>query len=399
MGKVRYYFFVLVMGTGLLLAGRPYVLLISFDGFRADYLNWYHTPNFDRLATAGVKAYGLKPVFVSKTFPNHYSIVTGMYIENHGLVGNTFYDPVFRETFRIGDRSKVEDARFYGGEPIWVTAERQGIKTASYFWVGSAAAVGGVRPSIWKRYDHDFPFPARIDSVAAWFTLPQDIRPHLALLYFHEPDGTGHDYGPRAPETEKMVEAMDAVLGQVLDKMEALSIGDSLNIIVVADHGMAAISQERMISLDDYVNLNSVRTESSGPYMAIWGFSAWRQKRIYNKLKGIPHLQVYRKPDIPERWHYRNHYRIKDLLLVADEGWMVFPSAPDSLNDKGTHGYDNALRSMQAIFVAGGPAFKNGYQRSTFENVNIYPLIAHILGLEPYPHIDGDLEKVSDLLK
>lgn len=399
MHKVFAFFLAFVMGIGLLLAGNPYVLLISFDGFRADYLDWYPTPNFDRLSRTGVKADGLKPVFVSKTFPNHYSIATGMYTENHGLVGNTFYDPLFKEIYQISDRSKVEDARFYGGEPIWVTAERQGIKSASFFWVGSEAPIGGILPSFTKMYQHNFPFSARIDSVAAWFSLPQDVRPHLALLYFHEPDGTGHNYGPRAQETKKTVEAMDAVLGQILDKMDALSIGDSLNIIVVSDHGMAALAQERMISLDDYVNLDKVHTEVSGPYMAIWGSSSWRLKRIYKKLKTIPHLQVYRKQDIPDRWHYKNHYRIKDLLLVADEGWMIFNSAPDTLKSKGTHGFDNALRSMEAVFVAGGPAFKVDYERKTFENIHIYPLIAHILGLEPYALIDGDLEKVRDLLK
>lgn len=182
-------YFHLILIT-LLFGNTPkdsYVLLISFDGFRADYLDWYDTPNFDRLAEQGVKADGMKPVFVSKTFPNHYSIATGMYIENHGLIGNYFYDEKLDEYFTLSDRSKVEDARFYGGEPIWVTAEKQGVKSASYFWAGSAAAVGGVRPGIWKEYDHDFPFPARIDSVAKWFSLPEEKRPHLIMLYFHEP--------------------------------------------------------------------------------------------------------------------------------------------------------------------------------------------------------------------
>ena len=203
---------------------KPYVLMISFDGFRADYIDWYNTPNFDRLAKQGVKADGMKPVFVSKTFPNHYSLATGMYIENHGLVGNYFYDKKLDATYTLSDRSKVEDGRFYGGEPLWATAEKQGMKTASYFWVGTEASIAGVRPSIWKKYDHNFSFTARIDSVEKWFNLPVEIRPQLVMLYFHEPDDAGHRFGPKSAETEAMIDSMDSIMGHILDSMEKLDI-------------------------------------------------------------------------------------------------------------------------------------------------------------------------------
>ncbi len=383
-----------------------YVLLISFDGFRADYLDWYDTPNFDRLAEQGVKADGMKPVFVSKTFPNHYSIATGMYIENHGLVGNYFYDERLNEYFTLSDRSKVEDARFYGGEPIWNTAEKQGVKSASYFWVGSVAPIGGVRPSIWKKYDHNFPFPARIDSVAKWFTLPEERRPHLVMLYFHEPDGAGHRYGPESPETEAMVDSMDTIMGKIISAMEKLDIFPKLNIIAVADHGMAAISPERTIDLSDYINLSGVEQEGSGPYSMLYGKDKQKLDRITKKLKSVPHLSVYKKEEIPDRYHFKNHYRIKDVLLVADEGWYILDKKYFGMDkwklkflQGGTHGYDNELRSMHAIFLADGPAFKDGYTRSTFENIHIYSLIAEILGLKPYEKIDGKLEKISDVLK
>jgi predicted AlkP superfamily pyrophosphatase or phosphodiesterase len=385
---------------------RSYVLLISFDGFRADYLDWYDTPNFDRFAEHGVKANGMKPVFVSKTFPNHYSLATGMFIENHGLIGNYFYDKKLGEYFNLSDRSKVEDARFYGGEPIWVTAEKQGVKTASYFWAGSEAPVGGVWPSIWKKYDHDFPFPARVDSVAKWFSLPEKKRPHLIMLYFHEPDDAGHRFGPKSAETEAMVDSMDTIMGMIIASMESLDIYPHLNIIVVADHGMAAISPERTIDLSDYVKLSGIKQEGSGSYALLYGMKKQELNDIVKKLKSVPHLNVYKKKEIPDRYHFKNHYRIKDVLLVADEGWFILDKkyhGADIFKLKflqgGTHGYDNELRSMHAIFLADGPAFKDGYSRPTLENIHIYPLIAEIMGLTPNDKIDGSLEKVRDLLK
>jgi len=404
MKKIVFFFLVSILVGNT--SNDSYVLLISFDGFRADYLDWYNTPNFDRLAQQGVKADGLKPVFVSKTFPNHYTITTGMYIENHGLVGNHFYDEKLDEFFTLSDRSKVEDARFYGGEPIWVTAEKQDVKTASYFWVGTEAPVGGIRSSIWKKYDHDFPFNARIDSVAKWFSLPEEKRPHLISLYFHEPDGAGHEYGPRSSEAEAMVESMDEIMGKIMNTMESLEISPNLNIIVVADHGMVAISPTRAIDLTDYVNLKDITQESSGPYAFLYSKTKSKLNRIVKKLKTVPHLNVYKKEEIPERYHFKNHYRIKDVLLVAEEGWYILDKkyyGADKLSLRflqgGTHGYDNELRSMHALFVADGPAFKDGYSRPTVENIHIYPLIAEILGIIPYDKIDGKLELIKDILK
>ena len=385
---------------------KPYVLLISFDGFRADYLDWYDTPHFDRFAEHGVKANGMKPVFVTSTFPNHYSLATGMYSENHGLIGNYFYDQKLDEYYKIRDRSKVEDARFYEGEPIWVTAENQGVKSASFFWVGSAAPVGGEHPSIWKRYDQAVPFPARIDAVEKWFSLPSSRRPHLVMLYFHEPDGAGHRYGPKSAETEAMVDSMDTIMGMIVASMESLDIYPYLNIIVVADHGMTTISSERTIDLSDYVNLSGIEQEGSGPYTMLYGQDKQKLDQITEQLKDVPHLKVYKKDEIPERYHYKNHYRIKDVLLIADEGWFILSKkyfGVDELNLKflqgGAHGYDNELRSMHAIFLADGPAFKDGYSRPTLENIHIYSLIAEILGLTPNDKIDGSLEKVQNVLK
>lgn len=392
-----YLLFVILFGQ----AGRPYVLLVSVDGFRPDYLQWTDTPNFDRLVQQGVKAKSLQSIYPTKTFPNHYAIATGMYAENHGLIANYFYDPKFDAIYQISDRNAVEDARWYGGEPIWVTAENQGVKTASYFWVGSEAPIGGVRPSIWKRYEHDFPFEARVDSVLAWFQLPEERRPHLVLLYFHEPDGVGHSYGPEGAETLAVIRELDTLLGTLMEGLEGLDIYDQLNTIIVSDHGMAATSPERTIDLTDYVSLKGITQENNGAFSSLYGESPKQLRKVYEKLSKAPHLKIYWKEEIPERWHYRNHYRVKDLLVVAEEGWSILNiNRPKAEYFRGgNHGYDNALWSMQAIFIADGPAFKDGYTRDTFENVNVYPIIAEILGIEPLAKIDGNVENVRDIFR
>lgn len=379
---------------------KPYVLLVSFDGFRADYLDWYDTPNFDALAERGVKAESLQPQFPTKTFPNHYSIVTGMYIENHGLIANSFYDQRLDLEFTLRNRDRVQDARFYGGEPIWVTAENQGIKTASYFWVGTEAPIGDVYPGIWKLYDMDVPFQARIDSVVSWFSLPEDRRPQFITLYFHEPDWTGHSKGPKDRKTRKKVEEMDSVLGDLIEALSDLIISEQLNIIITSDHGMVEVRSKNAIYVNKYVDMKKVSMEGRGPFSFIYGKDREALNEAYATLKNVKHISVYKKDEIPERYHYRDHYRIKDILIVADEGWTIRKDRKDFSGSFifGDHGYDNTLQSMQAIFLGDGPAFKDGYERSTVENIHIYPLIAEILGIIPNENIDGNLEKISDVL-
>ena len=392
-------FTIIISFSSLIYAGNDqYVLLISMDGFRADYLEKTHTPNFDKMAKNGIRSDGLIPVFISKTFPNHYSIATGMYAENHGLIANSFFASDLGEYYSIRDRKSVEKADFYGGEPIWVTAEKQGLKTASYFWVGTEAAVSGIHPSIWKRYDQKVPFDDRIDSVMTWFSLPKPNRPRLIMLYFHEPDWTGHEYGPNSAQTIEQIQNMDGIMGTILKKAGNLTIADKLNVLVVSDHGMTEVSPEQVIDLSVYTDLSGVATVGAGPIVFLSADSSKRLTPIYNDLQQLPNAQVYWKRDIPDRWHYRAHERIPEVLIVAEEGWTLMPMGHGPGMPKGTHGYDNKLKSMQAIFVAEGPAFKSGYSKEVFENIHIYPLLAHILGLEPYSGIDGDLNVVRDLL-
>ncbi len=379
--------------------------MISFDGFRSDYLDWYDTPNMDRFISKGVRAEGLIPVFVSKTFPNHYSIATGLYAENHGLIGNHFYDSLLDDEYSLSDRSKVEDPKFYEGEPIWVTAEKNNIQTASYFWVGSEAPIKNTYPTRWKRYDHDFPFDSRIDSVVNWLSMPKKQRPNLCLLYFHEPDHTGHETGPKSNETAMMVTKMDSLFGILISKLDQLPIASKLNILVVSDHGMTEISSERTIDLSNHIETSKMKQEGSGPYSLLYDMDKNEIGNIVDKLNTVPKISAYAKKDIPDRYHFKHHHRIKDVLVIADEGWYINNQAISSsskigayIPKGGTHGYDNQLKSMHALFIANGPAFKKGIKVPPFENVNIYPLICHILNIDPNKNIDGNLENIIHIL-
>ena len=375
-----------------------YVLLISMDGFRYDYLDKANTPNFDKIVNTGASAKALVPIFISKTFPNHYSIVTGMYAENHGLIANTFYANDLQKQYSIRDRNAVENGKFYGGEPIWVTAEKQNVITASYFWVGSEAVIKNHQPTYWKKYDQKVTFNSRVDSVISWFSKPIESRPRLALLYFHEPDWTGHEYGPNSQEIIEKIKEMDTVVGDLYDKLSKLSIYDKLNVIILSDHGMTDVSDEKIIDLSSFTDLSKLRVNGAGPTVFISSDSKQLLKKTYKDLKSINNADVYWKQNIPKRFHYRNHVRIPDLLVLANEGWSLMPLGHGSSTPKGSHGYDNQLDNMKAIFMAKGPSFKKGYRRDEFENIHIYPLITHILGIKSYPNIDGDLDQVKDLL-
>ena len=394
----KYIILFLIIHTVYASDADEYVLLISMDGFRYDYLDKANTPNFDKLVNTGVSAKALIPVFTSKTFPNHYSIATGMYAENHGLIANTFFANDLNKQYSIRDRNAVENGAFYGGEPIWVTAESQNVISASYFWVGSEAVIKGQQPTYWKKYNQKVSFESRIDSVISWYSKPVQSRPRLILLYFHEPDWTGHEYGPNSNETISQIENMDNVFGNLISKISKLSIYNNLNIIIVSDHGMTDVKPDRTIDLSLVTDLSNMRVNGAGPTVFISSESKKQLKQTYKQLKNIDNADVYWKQNIPKRFHYRNHVRIPDLLVLANEGWSLMPLGHGSSTPKGSHGYDNQLDNMKAIFMAKGPSFKKGYRRDEFENIHIYPLITHILGIKSYPNIDGDLEQVKDLL-
>ena len=383
-------FLIFFINLTLLFADRDdYVLLISFDGFRYDYLDKTETPNFDYFVARGVHAKSLVPVFPSLTFPNHYSIATGAYSNSHRILSNSFFSKTLDKTYSMRDSESVQDGSFYGMEPIWVTAEKEGINTATYFWIGSEAEINGYRPSIYKKYDGSISFESRVDSVVAWFRMPEDRRPHLSMLYFSEPDYSGHRYGTDSDEIIYSIKEMDLLLGYIVDQLRTLDIYNKLNIIIVSDHGMTNLDRSKVILLDEYMNLDQYNL-ILGPSISSLNFKI--DEDIIKIDKDIAHLSIFDKGNIPTEYHFENK-DFPDYLFVADEGWFI--STTSNIKNKksfpmGMHGYISENIDMHGIFMASGPSFNNGVLVDSFENINIYPLICRTLNINPYDDVNRE---------
>jgi predicted AlkP superfamily pyrophosphatase or phosphodiesterase len=383
----------------------PTVILISFDGWRWDYDTKAPAPNLRSLMARGVRAENLIPSFPSKTFPNHYTIVTGLYPGHHGIVANAIRDPQTGRTFTRTAVRELRDPMWWGGEPIWVTAERRGQPTASMFWVGTEGPIGGFQPRYWNPYDESYPPNARVDQVLRWLDLPARERPTFITLYFSDIDSAGHDDGPESRAVRDAIGRADGYLGRLLRGLDRRRLTDAVNIVVVSDHGMAAVDATRVVVLDDYVSLDSEEVVDLNPTLGVFP-KPGREEMVYRALKGAhPRLSVYRRAETPERWHYRDHPRIPPIVGVADEGWQVLRRntlaailARRVSGQGGQHGYDPMLMSMRGIFVAAGPAFTRGATVPALENVHIYNALAQILRLTPARN-DGDPAVARTLLR
>lgn len=383
---------------------RPYVVLISFDGFRHDYLDRYRPPAFESVAKRGTRAMALIPSFPSKTFPNHYTLATGLSPGHHGIAANAFYDPVRQAWYRVGDSIAVRDARWYGGEPIWVTAERNGVRSAAYFWPGSEAAIGGVRPSRFAPYDGSVPNARRVDAVAGWLRLAPPVRPHLVLLYFSDVDDTTHRHGPDAPNTAAAVASVDRALQRLLDSIAVSPLRDSVNVVLVSDHGMTATPATQVIVVSDLLRGAGMDTTGilfgdNGPAMSLWfgGDSA----RMYRAKAALTtaHAATYLRRDAPARWRLGNNPRMGDLLMVGDLGYTLKRNGSDRDPSAGSHGYDPALSDMRGIFLAAGPGVVPGSRVPAFENVQVYAFLAALLRLDRLPIVDGALGALRSALR
>jgi len=381
---------------------RPTVILISIDGFRWDYLDKFSAPTLKKLAGNGVRAQAIIPAFPTKTFPNHYTIVTGLYPAHHGIVANTMYDPEFDAKFSLSKRDAVSDGRWWEGEPLWVAAEKQNQRSGILFWPGSEAEIAGVRPTYWKVYDDDFPNRARVDTMLAWLDLPTRRRPTFFTLYFSDVDNAGHRHSPESPEVKNAIRNVDQIIGRLMNGLKVRGLDHRVNLIIVSDHGMTPVTRDRVIFLDDYLDLNKVNVVDWNPVAAIRP-REMNKDEIYQKLANAhPHLQVYRKHEIPARFHYQNNRRIAPIICIADEGWTIkqrdTKNAAERAYTTGEHGYDNQLAAMRAIFIAHGPAFKSGLVVEPFQNIHLYHLMCAILKLQPARN-DGDLDSVRVMLR
>lgn len=377
------------------------LILISLDGFRWDYIDGQMTPNLARLASEGVRSEGLIPVYPSKTFPSLYSIATGLYPGNHGIISNNMYDREMDEEFHLSDRTAVEDPRWWGGEPIWVTAEKQGLPTATMFWAGSEAAIDGVQPRFWRRFDTSVTFEERVEQVLQWLDLPTEERPRLVALYFEEPNETSHKYGPDSPENRQAIRLVDARVGDLVEGLRRRGLEDHVNLIIVSDHGFAETSPDRVVVLDQFVELMEGEVLESGAILQIFP-KAGRRALIYSALKGAhPHLSIYLAEEIPDRYHLKQSPRVPPILGVPEVGWEVGTKQGfEALQGDfilGDHGQDPEDPRLHGIFLANGPAFRSGVTLERFENVEIYNLLASVLDLHPAPN-DGTPGRLSSIL-
>lgn len=376
------------------------VILISLDAFRWDYLQKFQPTNLSRLAREGVRAKRLIPAFPSLTFPNHYTIVTGLWPEHHGIIGNSFYDPIFKTNYNAFNSSSSQ-SRWWGGEPIWVTAIKQGRRANCMFWPGSQAEIRGVRPTEWTTFDKKIEPTQCVDTVLGWLEQPAATRPSFVTMYFHQPDTAGHHDGPDSPELAIAVAQVDAAIGRLVAGIRRLKLEAAVNLVIVSDHGMAEISRERLIALPDFVDLNKVQVDFAGAVAGLRPLDGDVNK-LYNSFKTREnHFRVYRREKMPARYHFRDNDRIPPVVIVADEGWFISKrTAAEQAGksfEKATHGFDPNLSSMGATFIAVGPAFHRNATIGPVENIHIYNLLCATLGLKPAPN-DGDDRLVKRVL-
>jgi predicted AlkP superfamily pyrophosphatase or phosphodiesterase len=382
---------------------RPLVLLVSSDGWRWDYHTKAPTPNMHRLIARGVRAEGLIPSFPSKTFPNYYTIATGLYPGHHGVVANTVRDPVTGRLLRMSDRREVQNPMWWGGEPIWNTAQRAGLAAATMFWPGSEAPIGGMRPKFWREFDERVQSSQRVDQVLAWLDLPPAERPSLITLYLNETDTVGHWYGPDSTQLRDAIQRTDRQFGRLLDGLESRGLLGRANIVMVSDHGMASTNIRRTIFIDDYVKLSDVDIVDINPTLSIIP-AAGKRDEVYRALThSHPRLSMYWREQTPEHWHLRDQLRVSPIIGVADEGWVVIRRSEYSdywkrSPDGGEHGYDPRVESMRGLFVAAGPRFKVGVTVPAFENVHVYNVLAMVLGITPASN-DGDPAVAASFLR
>ena len=375
-------------------------MLVSLDGFRWDYLDRGLTPNLSRLAREGVRAEAMVPVFPTKTFPNHYTIVTGRYPAKHGILGNVFTAPDVAGRFSLQDRDAVGDARYFLAEPIWVTAEKEGQPTAPMFWPGSEAPIGGVRPTYAVPFDGTLPDTLRIRRLLDWLDLPGARRPTLLTLYSSAVDNAGHEYGPDAEPTRRAIAQVDSLIGFLLAGLERRETAHEVNLVIVSDHGMVSTGSDRVVWLDDYVSGDALRVDEMSALLTAWPADGLEDS-VYRALGRAPHLAVYRRAALPARFHLEGSPRVAPIVAIADEGWTIAQRTaadPRPTVLRGNHGYDDTLPSMRAIFIAHGPAFRRGLTVPPFRNIHVYPLLAAVLGLEPAP-TDGSLDSVRAMLR
>jgi predicted AlkP superfamily pyrophosphatase or phosphodiesterase len=378
---------------------RVPVVIVSLDGFHPDYLDRGLTPRLNALADEGVRGAGMTPSYPSLTFPNHYTLVTGVRPDTHGIVHNTMRDPVLGD-FKSSDEAAASDARWWNGaEPLWVTAERAGLPTATMFWPGSQAAIRGVRPTHWRPYDESIGNDARVDQLVAWLDVSAAQQPRFATLYIEVIDEVGHAFGPRSAEMDVAIARVDASIGRLADALDARGI--RANLLIVSDHGMAEVPRGQFIAAEDMVDTRQADIVTIGQVVGLQPRRGHARAVEAAVLGRHDRYECWKKGELPARWRYGTHARVPAIVCQMDEGWDAiwradFAKRPP--HSRGSHGYDPALPSMRALFIARGPAFRAGARLPVFDNVDVYPLLARLAGVGPQPH-EGTIEPLLPALR
>ena len=374
-----------------------YTVIISLDGLRWDYLDTYDVPFMNQLARDGVKAV-MQPSFPSKTFPNHYTLATGLTPDHHGIIANIFWDREQGVEFSLSNKVTRADGRYYGGDPVWLTAKHQGVKTATVFWVGSDVTIQGEHPTYWLDYQtQQLDYPGRVDEIIRLLKLPEKDRPHLVMAYFEEPDRSGHDYGPMNRLTRRALEDMDLLLSNLWARIQLLPIADNVNLIITGDHGMTSVDPKRFVDIDNVVPKRWYDRFCNDYPTLIYASAPEYIDSICTALQGVDHIRAWKREDVPAYLGYGTNKNMGDVVVLPDVGWL-FADKP-SEKQRGSHGFDHMAADMQVGFRAIGPDFKVGYEKlDRFRNVCVYPLLCYLLGVTPSPN-DGSLEEVIDMLR
>ncbi|XP_042359953.1 ectonucleotide pyrophosphatase/phosphodiesterase family member 5 [Plectropomus leopardus] len=375
---------------------QPKLLLVSFDGFRWDYIYRVPTPNFHSIMDDGVKVENVENAYITKTFPNHYSLVTGLYAETHGIVANEMYDPTTNRSFSMETDSIYESQWWEEAVPLWVTVQKAGGRSGAAMWPGSDVKIHGMFPNQYLQYNASVSFESRVERIIEWFSAPKEEAVDFGVLYWEEPDESGHILGPQNNLMDKIIAGIDEKLGFLMNELKKAGLYEKVNLIVTSDHGMAQLSRDKIIELDEYVSRDLYTWVDKSPVVGILPKEG-KLEEVYSKLVDAnPNMVVYKKEDIPEHFHYQHNIRIMPILIESKEGWTITQNSSEHLM-LGNHGYDNRLRSMQPVFVARGPAFRQNYIKTSMRSVDLYPLMCHILSIHPLPN-NGSLSNVQDLL-
>ncbi len=372
----------------------PVTMMLSIDAFRPDYLYKGDTPNLDALAKGGIQA-RMQSSFPTLTFPNHEALVTGLRPDNSGIVANTMFDPAMPGVkFYNKDVTSLDPFWWKDHDPVWISAEKQGVRSGVMFWPGSEVAHGDVRPSDWIRFDANFTEAQRVRTVIDWLRRPADIRPKFVAIYFDSVDRTAHKNGATSPPTLAAVREVDAQVGALVAGLKAL--GQPVNLLIVSDHGMRDIDLSLATNLDDLIPRASYRAGTSGPFAMFDPLPGHEREVEAAMLKPHPHATCWRKGDLPARFHYGTNIRVGAIVCLAEPGGSIVTGTP---SNKGEHGYDMEDPLMQGVFIANGPAFRTDAKiPSLFDNVDLYPMLTKLIGIRPEPN-DGDATTLDVLVK